>query len=552
MRTYGRLSRMNGKWFLADLEPHVRIKLKAVFAKVPRLSPGPYLLAGDDATAADLAWFLGRYPLAASAEDLAALEAGRCAYVATQDEVAKLFSAHYTPPAFLGLQPGQQVRLHQARNCELLGRFGGLLVADKVGKGKTYTAGAACLLPGALPATIVVPPHLRLQWAKKLAEFTTLTTHVVTVTTPYVLPPVDVRIFGFTQLAGWIDVLKDLGTGLACFDEAHELRHGTDTAKGQAARRLVEVSRLKLMLTATPVFNYGDDIWNLLAFVRPEVLGERDDFLLEWCGRTTTVSDPHALGAFLREQHAMTREVGEGDPEANRLVETVPHDAQRLADVEAVLAALARTSRFGTYEERGRAIQEFDMRLRMETGIAKAPFVASFVRALVEETGESVMLFGWHREVYETWLAELSDLGCVMYTGSESPAQKNRSVQTFLAGEAKVFVISLRSGAGLDGLQHACSTAVFGELDWSPAMHDQCIGRLNREGQRRWQTDELVDAIFLVADDGSDPPIMEVLGLKASQAAGVTDPGLGVTRTASDRKPIERLIERYLRREAAA
>jgi hypothetical protein len=43
-----------------------------------------------------------------------------------------------------------------------------------VGEGKTYTAGRGCLLPGALPATIVVPPHLR-PVAKKLTEFTTLT-----------------------------------------------------------------------------------------------------------------------------------------------------------------------------------------------------------------------------------------------------------------------------------------------------------------------------------------------------------------------------------------
>jgi hypothetical protein len=193
-----------------------------------------------------------------------------------------------------------------------------------------------------------------------------------------------------------------------------------------------------------------------------------------------------------------------------------------------------------------------DLRLRMETGIAKAPFVAKFVRQFVAATGEAVMLFGWHREVYEIWLEELSDLGCVMYTGTESPTQKNLSQARFVAGEAKVFIMSLRSGAGLDGLQHACSTAIFGELDWSPAMHDQCVGRLNREGQRRWAAGELVDAIFLVAEDGSDPPIMEMLGLKASQAHGVVDPGLGPQRRVEDRKPIELLIEHYLGQEVAA
>jgi hypothetical protein len=166
------------------------------------------------------------------------------------------------------------------------------------------------------------------------------------------------------------------------------------------------------------------------------------------------------------------------------------------------------------------------------------------VRLLVEASGEPVVLFGWHRDVYDIWLDALEDLGCVMYTGTESPTQKAQAQQRFLAGEAKVFIMSLRSGAGLDGLQHVARRCVFGELDWSPAMHDQCIGRLNREGQRCWP--EPVEAIFLTADDGSDPPMMEVLGIKASQAHHIVDAGLGPHRRVSDRKPIEKLIERYL------
>ncbi|HYF20689.1 MAG TPA: C-terminal helicase domain-containing protein, partial [Ramlibacter sp.] len=212
--------------------------------------------------------------------------------------------------------------------------------------------------------------------------------------------------------------------------------------------------------------------------------------------------------------------------------------------------ALAYKVRYGEFEESGRAARELDMRLRQETGIAKAPFVAKYVRLLVEETGQPVVLFGWHRDVYDIWNAELQDLGTVMYTGTESPGQKAQAQARFLAGEAKVFIMSLRSGAGLDGLQHVASTCVFGELDWSPAMHDQCIGRLNREGQRCWP--ERVNAIFLVADDGADPPMMEVLGIKASQAHHIVDAGLGPQAVHSDRSTIDRLVARYLREESAA
>src|SRR3546814_6387862 len=97
-----------------------------------------------------------------------------------------------------------------------------------------------------------------------------------------------------------------------------------------------------------------------------------------------------------------------------------------------------------------------------------------------------------------------------MYTGSETTGQKDREKQRFLDGDTDVLIMSLRSGAGVDEIQHRCSTGVFGELDWSPGIHQQCIWRLDRDGQKN-----PVTAFFLVTDDGSDPPMMEVNGIKA-------------------------------------
>ncbi|HEX7887555.1 MAG TPA: SNF2-related protein, partial [Phenylobacterium sp.] len=269
-RTYGRLRLHNGAWAITDLEPHVALKLKAIFPKIPKHARAVFTFPADPITAEDLGWFMDRYPLLADPAAAEMLARDRGLYRAQQAEVGRIMATDYRPRDFVGLKPGQSVRLHQARAAELLARFGGLLVADDMGEGKTYTGGACCLLPGALPATVVCPPHLKGQWARKLAEFTNLTTVQVQGTRPYELPPVDVRIFGFTQIAGWIDVLELLGTGLCILDEGHELRRGVGTAsqpvaKGIAAMRLAEVSRLRLMLTGTPVFNYGGEIWNLLS-----------------------------------------------------------------------------------------------------------------------------------------------------------------------------------------------------------------------------------------------------------------------------------------------
>lgn len=549
-RTYGKLRFVDGAWWVGQLEPHVAIRFKANFPKVPKGSNGPFRLDGEPVTAADLAWFVSRYPLDATPEDAARLVEGRAGFEAIQAEAGRILAPDYQPPAFAGLKPGQVVRIHQARAAEMVARFGGLLVGDDVGEGKTYTGGACCLLPGALPAAVVCPPHLRIQWSDKLREFTTLKVHVVKGTKPYSLPPADVYIWSYSNLAGWVDFLPVLGIRLAIFDEAHSLRHGEgegnqSIAKGAAAMRLAETCTMRLATTATPIFNYGDEIWNVMQFIRPDVLGDYWDFKREWCsGRE--VRDPEALGSFLREQHAMIRKRGSA-PAPNVLVVEVDHDVQRLKSVEELATHLAWKVRHGAFEESGQAARQLDLMLRMETGIAKAPAVAKFVRLIAAE--RPVILFGWHRAVYDIWLRDLADFHPVLYTGSETPRRKEDAKKAFLAGLSRVFIMSLRSGEGVDGLQAVCSDAVIGELDWSPATHTQNFGRINREGQPCWPSP--VNGYILVANDGSDPAMQDMLGLKASQAQGIVDPGLGPQRVVRDITPFEALVERYIGRLAA-
>jgi hypothetical protein len=43
---------------------------------------------------------------------------------------------------------------------------------------------------------------------------------------------------------------------------------------------------------------------------------------------------------------------------------------------------------------------DFDWKMRQATGIAKAPYVAEFVKLLLESE-QKVVLFGWHRDVYD-------------------------------------------------------------------------------------------------------------------------------------------------------
>ncbi|RKQ95440.1 SNF2 domain-containing protein [Maricaulis maris] len=542
---YGKLIRTETGWRMEDVPAHVSLRLKQIFPRLDKAARGTFEFPGDDVTAADLDWFRDRYPFLIEPEANQALIRGRLAHEERQSETERLFLNGFKPPTYAGLQPGQTVRRYQAQAVEMLRLSGGLLLGDDVGLGKTFTTCAAMLVPGALPAVVVCQPHLQRQWCRVIESFTTLKAHAVKKTSPYTLPKADVLVFRYTQLAGWVEQFPELAPRLVAFDEIQELRKGEEALKGRAALELVRSADYRVGLSATPIYNKGAEIWTIYQYLAPDVLGPFMEFQREWCGYGYWVADPVALGDYLRDGHVFLRrtkaDVGQELPKVSRIIEYIEHDAGELAKIEDVARRLALTATTSdSFHERGQAARDLDLRLRHATGVAKARVVAAMARVLVE-SGEPVIMAGWHRDVYDIWSEALHDLEPAYYTGTETAAAKQREVDRFVSGETNLMFMSLRSGAGVDGLQLRCSTMIIGELDWSPATHTQIIGRLDREGQT-----QPVTAIFPVASDGSDPPMMELNGLKASQAAGITD--RGVAQAAStDRTRLQALVGRYLK-----
>lgn len=172
---------------------------------------------------------------------------------------------------------------------------------------------------------------------------------------------------------------------------------------------------------------------------------------------------------------------------------------------------------------------EFEKMLRRATGVAKAPHVAALVRLLMQDNDRRVILVGWHLDVYEIWKRELAEFNPAFYTGQQSPAQKNASLAKFIAGESRLLIGSLRSGAGIDGLQEVCATQVHGELDWAWGYHKQWVGRSDRPGQT-----SPVDVYFAISDEGSDPKIADIIELKRQVAEPITDPDAEITQPSSE------------------
>ncbi|MBV5269029.1 MAG: ATP-dependent helicase [Afipia sp.] len=547
---YGRLARdPMGSWIISDVPPHISLRLKQIFPRIPRTAIAPFTLTESDALCADLLWFTERYPLEMTAADANQLRGKKQRFDKSRLDFERIMLPEYRPGEQPGFRPGMQPYPYQAQAIELTRLRRRLLLLDDVGLGKTISALGVLCDPSLRPAAIVVESHLAEQWLTEYVEtFTTLRGHIIKGTKPYDLPAADVYIFKYSNIFGWVDIAATALFKAVVFDEIQSLRGGAGTAKGAAAKVFATHADVRMGLTATPIYNYGAEIFQVVEFIESGALGTPYEFYTEWCtsgGKDGMVRDPKALGTYLREMQLVIRrtedDVSGQMPPLNVVSMTIEHDEQMAEDAEERARALAIKVTSGSFIERGSAARELDAFARHTTGVAKARSVAAYVRVLLESR-IPVLLAGWHREVYDIWLEDLADFRPAMYTGTETSVQKTAAKHAFINGDTDLMIISLRSGAGLDGLQKRGSTVVFGELDWSPQVHRQVIGRLRRPGQTRQ-----VDVIYLHSDSGSDPLMIEVLGVKASQARNIIDPLSGAEEVFSDTSRVKALAEAYLK-----
>ena len=545
MKNYGKLEFDRGRWRMTDVEPHVSIRLKANFPGIPFTATGDYTFPDLENVCTDLLWFLQRYPMEMSDGDRSRMEMRRSRFEHEMSELGRIFLPEWVPPPQHGSKPPFKLWRIQEQAAEIWRRKKRLILTDPVGQGKTFSALGGIIGSEHLPAAIVAKTHLPNQWVNEyIRPHTYLSAHIIESRAPYSLPAANVYIFKYSNIAGWVDIAAKGTFRTFVADEVHELRHGESTDKGKAAKVFCDNAVMAMGMSATPIFNYGDEAFNIVNLFIPGILGTWEEFCIAWCTRIGShwvVKDPDALGTYLRELNVMLHRPRDGRPVNKQMIE-VPFDVRaekESSDLEKVLAIKAIS---GVWGESGQAARELDQIVRHDTGVGKAIGVAGFVRMLLKNK-RKVLLFGWHRDVYDIWRRELAEFNPVLYTGSETTKQKDAAKAAFINGATDLCILSLRSGDGVDGFQKVCHTVVYGELDWSPMVHEQAVSRVDRTGQ----TQPVIDAFYCVTDHGSDPTVIETHGIKRTQARGIVTPLAGVETVWKDESRVKKLAENYLK-----
>ena len=554
--TYGTLSyNRRSKCWTIKAEPCVTELAKRLFPGCDGRGRGVARFTAHRRIVGELNWLMQRYPLEIKEADRARWESAldEAREYAVRREQARTQPETAEPPkeTFSGeLLPFQKQGLAfllASRRC---------LLADEMGLGKTVQALAFLAASSAYPAVLVVPPHLIRNWQRELERFLSpdgrLRVHVIRGLKPYPLPEADVYIIHYLLLRGWKDVLPGQGFRTVIFDEIQELRHN-GTGKYSAASLLSEACENAIGLSGTPIYNQGGEIWNVVNILDFHFLGDWESFSREWCYgyNSAMVAKPELLGEHLRREGLMLRrlksEVLTELAPKRRLVQEIDWDDAVYRELMKPVAEQLRLLRATDDPSRRALIEDaICQQQRQATGVAKAPFVCAFVKALVE-SGERVLLMAHHHAVMDIYKRELHALHPGFITGRETDKQKDAAVSAFMSGKSDLVCISLRSASGLNLQQATC--VVFGELDWSPAVHSQAEDRAHRIGQ----TDSLL-CYYLVSPRGSDRDMQDALGLKVSQFVSLmgdapVSPVESALRQVEARERIRRVVERLSEEE---
>ena len=496
------LVRLRGQWVELD-EAH----LKAALRFLERNPPGT--MTAGEALAAGLRAPDGAVPLAEVDADgwLGDLLSG---------QADRRLAARSAPPGFTGtLRPYQERGLSWLAFLGELG-LGGIL-ADDMGLGKTIQllsliAGQA---PGSGPTLLVCPMSLVGNWQREAARFTPgLRVHVHhgadrldgdSLTSA--LADADLVITSYGVATRDQAALGTITWARVVCDEAQNIKNHA-TKQARAVRALPAVTRIAL--TGTPVENRLSDLWSIMEFTNPGLLGPAEKFRetyaipIERHGSQDAARDlvrvtqPFVLRRLKTDRAIITDLPDKQEMKVwcNLTAEQASLYAATVADMlsrieEAtddisrrglVLATMARLKQVCNHPAH---LLGDGSRLPGRSG--KLARLEEICEEIVAE-GDKALCFTQYAEFGRMLQPHLAArLGCpVLFLHGGTPKkQRDAMVETFAAlDEPVLFLLSLKAGG--TGLNlTAASHVIHVDRWWNPAVEDQATDRAFRIGQRR-------------------------------------------------------------------
>ncbi len=443
----------------------------------------------------------------------------------------------------------QKLYPYQREGMMHLAFKGRALLADEMGLGKTVQAIAAAMLMretvGIRKVLVVAPASLKSEWEEQIRLFTDASARVL-----FGNYAERMRVYksdtAFFLITNYEQVLRDLAfineamrPDLVILDEAQRIKNW----KTKTARKIKRInSPYAFVLTGTPLENRIDELYSLLDFIEPKLLGSvfrfnRRFYNFDERKRLTGLCNlaelqERAKTVMLRRRKA---DIDEQLPGITRKNYFVPLTPAQTADYEQAYLVVCRL--INASERRPLTQKELDLLqkklacMRMlcdtcyildhETKVSPKVDELSLILNdiwLNEPTRKVIIFSEWTRmlDLVEEMLED-EGVGYAVHTGQVDQLRRRTEINKFKKDpDCKVFLSSEAGGVGLN-LQ-AASVVVNLDLPWNPAKLEQRIARAWRKHQVH-----SVDVINIIAQHTIEEDMLDKLKYKQGLADFVLD-----------------------------
>ena len=415
----------------------------------------------------------------------------------------------------------------------------GAVLADDMGLGKTVQT--ICALRGR--TLVVCPRSVVYNWMDEIARFRpNLRAAIYHGVNRSLDRTADVTLTTYAVLRLDVEALAREDWDIVVLDEAQAIKN----ASSQTARAAFEIgAKFRVALSGTPVENRLEELWSIMHFANPGLLGGLSDFQMRYANALE--SGDATAGPRLRDKirpFVLRRLKRDVLPELPPRTEQVLHveldddersvyDAVRVATKKSVADALASGG--------GGVLAALEALLRLRQASCHSSLVpgqsaqsSSKLERLLEALDEAVS-DGHKALVFSQWTSlldlvepHLTEAG-IRFTRLDGSTRDRASVVAEFqdAGGPPVMLVSLKAGG--TGLNLTAADHVF-LLDpwWNPTVEDQAADRAHRIGQ-----DRPVIVYRMVAKDTVEERILALQEKKraiADVALGEADRAASITR----------------------
>lgn len=468
-----------------------------------------------------------------------------------QDTERKYLQRQYEQKVVSGEYPTHETKLplypYQREGMLHLAFKERALLADEMGLGKTIQAVAACALlhrmGKAKRVLVVTPASLKSEWEEQIAKFTDLPSCVV-----YGSPTKrreSYRNGTFFTMVNYEQVMRDfevintqMRPDIVVLDEAQRIKNW-NTKTAQSIKKLE--SRYAFVLTGTPIENRIDDLYSIVNFIKPTLLGSlfrfnREFYTFDGRGRPAQYQNLERLRErvgplMLRRRKADVETELPVRTDRTLFVSMTEIQNHHYKQHEQQVSILKNKAKIRPL--RLEELEKLQRELAMMRMLCDTPYILDpedktcpkldEIRMLLEEVlsqdDTKVVIFSEWVKMLELIRESCQSNGIesVWHTGRVPQQKRREEINRFKSNKnARVFLSSDAGGVGLN-LQNA-SVVINCDLPWNPAKLEQRIARVWRKHQKR-----PVTVINLVSEKTIEHRMLDTLADKQGLADAVID-----------------------------